>query len=69
MSNIDDLLVHEELLNKMISLQNYLFVKKDKKKIVKYRRNLTFVCIFNNILLRTHINIIFHIIISLYHKK
>jgi len=31
-----------------------------KKKIVKYRRNLTFICIFNNIL--------FHIIISLYHK-
>jgi len=42
----------------------YLYI--GKKKGVKYRRN--FICIFNNILLRIHINVISHIIIFLYHK-
>jgi len=51
MSNIDDLLVHEKLLNKMhdIIIKFFTFLQKSKKKGVKYKRNLTFICIFNNI--------------------
>jgi len=33
-----------------------------------FKRNLTFMCIFSNILLRIHINVISHIIISLSQK-